>query len=96
MTQPRYNFTHEDTVGVHGARFDHPIFIKYAQKFNILDDFDEPVFYVISQDEKLCVDAVEAARKSLQNGKTFFENAPEYIQKQMIEEQENLERGAIY
>lgn len=38
-------------------------------------------------------DVEETLKKSLINGKTFYENAPGYIRKEMEEYEENLEKG---
>ena len=78
----KYEFTHEDTVGVYGLWYSDEVLDEYARKFKIFDDFGEPAFLVIGGDE--------------QHGKPFFYNAPEYIQKRMIEERENLENNVRY
>ena len=92
----KYEFTHEDTVGVYGLWYSDEVLNEYARKFKIFDDFGEPAFLVIGGDEQHIKDCVEAARKSIENGKPFFYNAPEYIQKRMIEERENLENNVRY
>lgn len=44
-------------------------------------------------DDKNKKDVEETLKKSLINGKTFYENASEYIRKEMEEYEENLEKG---
>lgn len=44
-------------------------------------------------DDRNKKDVEETLKKSLINGKTFYENAPEYIRKEMEEYEENLEKG---
>ena len=96
IMKTKYEFTHEDTVGVYGVWYRDEVLDEYARKFKIFDDFVEPAFLVIEGDEKHINDCIETARKSIKNGKPFFYNAPEYIQKRMIKERENLENGVRY
>lgn len=44
-------------------------------------------------DEKNEKDVIKTLKKSLTNGKTFYENAPDYIRKSMEEYEEDIEKG---
>lgn len=57
---------------------------------------DEPELIITYGDEQFEKDCIEAVKKSLENGRPFFYNAPDYIQKRMIEERENIEKGVCY
>lgn len=96
MIKTDYEFDFEDTVGVFGFWWTDEILKEYAKKFDLLDDFGEPSFSIIEGDDKFKEDCVEAVKKSLENGRPFFYNAPDYIQKRMIEERENIEKGVCY
>ena len=44
-------------------------------------------------DKKKAKDVIKTLEKSLINGKTFYENAPDYIRKSMEEYEEDIEKG---
>lgn len=91
---------------------EHPLIDEYSMKFGEKDPELEGFFtpeelkkrpaleysriWIKSRDEKFNADCIEAIKKSLENSKTFFENAPEYIQKEMIQEKKDLENGVLY
>lgn len=100
MIKTHHHFDYEDAPGVWiSSSIEDPLVYEYGEKF-LKDQIDTPDFppklSIISGEPQYEADCLEAVRKSLQNGKTFFENAPEYIQKMMIEEREEIENGTVY
>lgn len=77
--------------GGRGLTFEHPLLTEYQQKidstFSIIDNYFS---------DKELKDIEKTLKLSLENGKDFYTNAPDYMKKQMEECLQLLQGGVLF
>ena len=73
---------------VYGVLYKNPLYDEYKRKIQEDLELSEPF-----ENED---DVIETLKLSLENGKTFYENAKPYMKKQMEDIENNIENGVRY